>query len=147
MTYPPQPPEQGGYHDPSWPSGQPGYYEQPAYDPYAQQPVTGPPAYPGYPAAGYGAPAPVRGTNTMALVGMILSLVGLAVAITAPVGAIMGHIAKKQIRETGEEGDGMALTAIIVGWSVTGLYVLCCGGYFLLIAGVIAAGGASTGGY
>ena len=137
-------------------------YGQPPQDPYAQQPPTPPtnpyaqtpppsqpvtPAYgtPTYPAQptsaspyGYAAAAPQQ--NSMALVSMILSLVGLVSWITAPVGAILGHIALKQIRQTGESGEGMAKAGIIVGWIITGLGVLCCGGYIALIAAGVAGG-------
>jgi hypothetical protein len=43
----------------------------------------------------------------------------------------MGHIARKQISERGEQGDGMALAGIIIGWITTGIYVLCLGGIIL----------------
>jgi hypothetical protein len=62
----------------------------------------------------------------MAVVSLILSLVGLGTGITAPIGAVLGHMARRQIRDTGEDGDGLALTGIIVGWTVTGLFVLAC---------------------
>jgi len=62
----------------------------------------------------------------MAIISLILSLVGIVTLITAPIGAILGHMARRQIRETGEEGDGMALAGIIVGWIITGLIVLSC---------------------
>lgn len=55
----------------------------------------------------------------------MVSLVSLTVCCGATgfVGAIMGHIARKQIKQTGEQGDGMALAGIIVGWVGTGLAV------------------------
>jgi hypothetical protein len=75
----------------------------------------------------------------MALVALILSLVGFVIGVSAPVGAILGHVARKQIRETGESGEGMALAAIIVGWVLTGLLLIgCC------IIAVVLFAGAST---
>jgi hypothetical protein len=76
-------------------------------------------------------------TNGLAIASMIVSLVGFG-----PVGAIMGHIARRQIRERNEQGDGFALAGIIVGWVITGFWVLCCGGYALGFAllGTIGAG-------
>ena len=72
----------------------------------------------------------------MAIVALILSLVGFIIGISAPVGAVLGHIARKQIRETGEDGDGMALAAIIIGWILTGFLVIgCCVAAILVIAG------------
>ena len=50
----------------------------------------------------------------------VLALIGFASCITAPVGAILGHVAQKQIRLSGEGGAGMAKAAIIVGWILTG---------------------------
>ena len=134
MTYPPQqppPPQQpGSWQDPSWPP--PQAEQPPPYaDPYGAGAVTSPgypvppgypPAYPGY---GYGGPmmAPAR-TNPLAIAAMVLALCGLGCGITAPVGAIMGHVARGQIRRTGEGGAGMALAGIIVGWILTGLILI-----------------------
>ncbi|HCT77899.1 MAG TPA: hypothetical protein DGT23_15170 [Micromonosporaceae bacterium] len=135
---------------------------QPPANPYATPPVPPTPPVSGAPASGapqygqpqpqygqvpYGQPTPPYGypatppQNSMALISMILSLVGILSWITAPVGAILGHIALKQIRQTGESGEGMAKTGIIVGWIITGLGVLCCAGYIVIIA-LGAAGGA-----
>jgi hypothetical protein len=134
MTYPPQQP--GNWQDPTRapadqqpqqpyavPTGQPAYpgSDQPTYPAYGQ------PAYPGadqaaYGAYGYGAPA-ARPTNTMAIVAMVLALVGLPCGLTAPVGAIIGHVARRQLRQRGEGGDGLALTGIIVGWIATALWL------------------------
>jgi hypothetical protein len=44
--------------------------------------------------------------------------------VFAPAGLILGIMARKQIRETREEGDGLALAGIIVGSIFTGIYVL-----------------------
>ena len=47
-----------------------------------------------------------------------------------PVGILMGHIAKSQIRRTRESGRGLATTALIIGYSL----LLCvCGGAALLL--------------
>jgi hypothetical protein len=91
--------------------GQPGYGPPPGYG----QPAYGPPGYgppPGYPAA-YG-----RQTNTMAILSLVMAFV------FAPAGLIMGFIARKQIRQTGEDGDGLALAGIIVGGIATALFLL-----------------------
>jgi hypothetical protein len=82
----------------------------------------------------------------MAIASLICSLAGLAIYVSAPVGAILGHVARKQIRETGEQGDGMALAGIIVGWVVTGLGLCLClvvlvvPALFALLAGTGGAG-------
>ncbi|WP_262286970.1 DUF4190 domain-containing protein [Micromonospora sp. MA102] len=124
-----------GYPPPGNPYAAPGY--PPAGDPYA---VAGypPAAYPGY------AP-PSSKTNTLAIVALVLSLVGFTSCITAPVGAIMGHVARKQIRQTGEQGEGMAKAAIIVGWILTALLVLLIIFYVVMI--VIAINSDSSSSY
>jgi hypothetical protein len=89
---------------------------------------SGAPGYPGY-------PAPPRRTNGLAIAALICSLGGFVTGISAPVGAVLGHMAIKQIEQTGEEGAGLAKAAIIVGWIITGVIVLaCCAGAILLIA-------------
>lgn len=115
---------QPGVADPYAAPAHPGGYATPGY------PAPGYPA-PGYPPA-YGYPAPTR-TNSLALAALILSVVGVTTCITAPVGAILGHVARGQIRERGEEGDGMAKAAIIVGWILTGLMLLAIVAYILII--------------
>lgn len=90
------------------------------------------PAYPGY---GY----PPRRTNSLAITALVLSLVGIVTCITAPVGAILGHVARKQIRENGEDGDGMAKAGIIVGWILTGLTVLMIAFYVAAIVFAVAS--------
>ena len=64
----------------------------------------------------------------MAIASLVVSIVGMVFLICygvggliAPVGAILGHVARKQIRERQESGDGMALAGVIVGWIGTGL--------------------------
>ena len=120
------------YGDPStYPTTTPSYAPQPYY----QQP--------GYaPGQPYGQPqyAVVQPTNGLAIASMIVSIMGFG-----PVGAVMGHIARKQIRERNEQGDGFALAGIIVGWVVTGLWVLICGCYGLALAGMFGMAGAGTG--
>jgi hypothetical protein len=44
-----------------------------------------------------------------------------ASALVAPVGAILGHVARRRIRAVGAGGQGMALAGIIIGWVATAL--------------------------
>jgi hypothetical protein len=121
-----------GYPAPTSPTYE--YQAPPSQDPYAYQAQTSyttQPAYyaqPGYVVAA----AP---TNGLAIASMIISILGFG-----PIGAIMGHIARKQIRERGEQGDGFALAGIIVGWVTTGIWVLCCGGYAIFFASLAGTG-------
>ena len=74
----------------------------------------------GYP---YQAPPP-RGTNGLAIASMIVSIVGLVgmcgwgplSVFVSPVGAILGHVAQRQIKVSGDQGNGMAIAGIVVGW-------------------------------
>jgi hypothetical protein len=97
-----------GYGPPSY--GPPSSYGPPTA--YGPPPAYGPPAYP--------PPYPVYGSPTNAL-----AIAALVCALTiAPVGLALGIAARRQIRRTGEQGDGLALAGIIVGGIVTGIYVL-----------------------
>jgi hypothetical protein len=117
------------YGDPStYPTTTPSYSPQPYYPPQ-----------PGYaPGQPYGQPqyAVAQPTNGLAIASMIVSILGFG-----PIGAIMGHIARRQIRERNEQGDGFALAGIIVGWITTAIWVVACG--FFVLA-VVASAGAST---
>ena len=106
---PPPPPApapgyaQQGYPPPSYPP--PGAYPPPGYAPQGYPP----PGYPG---------SMVRPTNTMAILALVFAFV------FAPAGIVLGVLARKQIRQTGEQGDGLALAGIIVGGIATALYAL-----------------------
>jgi hypothetical protein len=116
------------------PYGQQPYAPQPYQQPYAQQPygeqVQQP--YGQYPQS-YAQPyaAPARPTNTMAVVAMIAGIAGLTVVpfLGSIVAVITGPMARRQIRVTGENGDGMAVAGLITGW--IGVAV---GAFFLFFA-------------
>jgi len=119
------------------PFGQPSAYgQQPAYgqpgDPAYGQQQYGQPAYgqPQYGQPGYGHPyaPPAAGTNTMAILALVFAFV------FAPASIVMGHVAKKQIRQTGEQGEGLATAGLVLGYIFTGLYVAICIFYVVLIA-------------
>jgi hypothetical protein len=85
------------------PYGPPGYGQQPWFGPGPY----GPPAYP------YGRP-----TNSLAMVSLVL------IFVFAPAALVTGIIARRQIRQTQEAGDGFALAGIIVGGIAVALFVL-----------------------
>jgi hypothetical protein len=68
-------------------------------------------------------------TNGLSIAAMVISIVGMVSLscygvggiILGTLGAIFGHVSRKQIRERGEAGAGMALAGIIVGWIAVGL--------------------------
>ena len=59
----------------------------------------------------YAAPAAAGKTNTLAIVSLVTSLVGIGLA-----GVITGHISLGQIKRTGESGHGRALAGLIIGY-------------------------------
>jgi hypothetical protein len=97
-----------------------GYGPPPGYGPQGYGPPAGygaPPA--GYgPPPGYGAQGWPRPTNTMAILALVMAFV------FAPAGLVLGIIARRQIRRTGEEGNGLALAGIIIGGIAIALFVL-----------------------
>ncbi|HEY7223505.1 MAG TPA: DUF4190 domain-containing protein [Micromonosporaceae bacterium] len=126
---------------PGWPTAGEPYPPQPSAPPAYPAYQTPPPAYGAVP--GYGQPAPyvlTRPTNSMALAAMIVALAGLVTCIAFPVGAILGHVALKQVRQTGEQGEGYAKTGIIVGWIGTALGVLGCIAYIGILGFAVRAG-------
>ena len=84
---------------------------------------------------------PPARNNTMALMSLIFSLVGLVLfpGLLQLLALIFGIIGKKQIRETGESGAGMATAGIVISSIVLGLAVI--GAIIWVI--VVAAIGAS----
>jgi len=89
-------------------------------------------AVPGYQGAAIGyAPRP---TNGLSIAAMTVSIVGLPLLtcygiglFVSLAGAIMGHIARRQVKDRGDAGGGMALAGIIVGWIGVGLGLLIIG--------------------
>jgi hypothetical protein len=84
------------------------------------EPPSPPPGQPPYP------PPPPR-YNVMAILSLVFAFV------FAPVGIVLGHIAKRQLRDSGELGDGLATAGLILSYIFTGFAVLAC------CVGVIAA--------
>src|SRR5687767_12550559 len=55
----------------------------------------------------------VSRNNVLAAPALVLSCLGLiTLGVTALAGAILGHVARKQIRQRGQTGSGLALAAI-----------------------------------
>ena len=129
--------------------GQPVPYTQ--TDPYAQPNAYGQPN----PYGQYGAPQTVdpyagaypgpvvysRPTNTMAILSLVFSLVGLLTyGFTGIVGVILGHVARSQVKRTGEQGAGLALAGLIVGYALIGLFAAGIALYVVAIGFAVASG-------
>jgi Domain of unknown function (DUF4190) len=128
MTYPEQP----GGTDPSWSTSSPAGYPAPSHSPTGHPSAHQDPYQQGgYPAYGYLSAPTAPETNGLAVASMVVSIVG-AVGLVCYglggylgiVGAILGHVSRRQIRERGGSGDGMALAGIITGWIAAGLAVI-----------------------
>jgi hypothetical protein len=146
--------QQGGYGQPQ-PQAQPGYGQpQPGYGQPQQQPGYGqqggygqPQAQPGYgqQQPGYGQPytqqqpyPQAAPTNTMAILALVFAFV------FAPASIVMGHVAKKQIRQTGESGEGLATAGLWLGYIFTSIYVLICAFYIVVVIFAIGSSGGTT---
>ncbi|KWX61767.1 DUF4190 domain-containing protein [Mycobacterium sp. NAZ190054] len=114
--YPPPYPDAGSpppYPNPGY--GAPGYGGAPYPPPYGTMPGGYPPAG-GWTGAdyGYGAPAP-QGTNSMAIGSLVASCVGLFCCVGSILGIVLGIVAMNQIKQTHQDGHGLAIAGIVVG--------------------------------
>ena len=70
---------------------------------------------------------PSRGTNGLAITSLILSIASfVALPLIGSIGGVVcGHIARGQLRRSREyeQGDGLALAGVIVGWIGIAFYV------------------------
>jgi hypothetical protein len=122
-----------------------GLADQPLRD-YGPGPGYGPGAGQGYgPGQGY-APGPGQGyapqgpwpsqnpagwrpTNQMAVASLACACAQIILPVVTAIPAIiLGHVARRQIRQTGENGAGLALAGLVIGYA----------GVILSIAGLIA---------
>lgn len=95
-----------------------------------------PPQQPQQPQYGaYQQPQPA-GYNTMSIVAFILAF------FVSIVGIILGFVALSQIKRTGEQGRGLALAAVIIGFVEVAIGILVF--IFVLIALGIAASQGNT---
>jgi hypothetical protein len=62
--------------------------------------------------------------------------------LTAIPAIVFGHVARRQVRETGQRGDGMALTGLALGWAGIALMAVVIAG--LVAVTVVAHGGHSV---
>lgn len=120
--YPPQaaPP---GYPPPGYPA--PGYpapgYPAPGYPPPGYSQGYPPPEYAGGPyPVGYGYPPGQAGTNPLAIVSLIASVLWVC-GLGSVAGIVLGAVAINQVKRSGQSGYGLAIAGIVVG--VAGLAI------------------------
>ncbi len=79
-------------------------------------------------------PAPrVRGTNGLAIASLACGVSQFMLGPLPTIPAIvLGHLARRQIKRTGEDGAGLALAGLILGWAAVVFGVLVVLGAFVL---------------
>ncbi len=145
MSQPPEQPFRGTEFAPLEHSSQPDHHapvDYPAGYPPLPPPVypqghgypTGYPGYPPYDPYHLGRPP---GTNGKAIAALVCALAGLMFCgLPSIAGLILGIIAMRECRRTGQDGYGLALAGTIVGGLVVALFVL----YLLFMIGVAVSG-------
>ena len=101
----PPPQQPPGPAQGSW---NPGGYQQP-------QPYPQPGAWQPGPA-----PAAARPTNTMAILALVFAFV------FPPAGLVLGFLARQQIQQRDEGGEGLAMAGLIIGAIGTVGYIILC---------------------
>lgn len=89
--------------------------------PHAPAPAIYPAAQPGYYAAAQ--PVYMRRTNGLAVASMVLGIVWLW-WVGSILALVFGYVARQQIRERDQGGDGMAIAGIVLGWVAIGVFVI-----------------------
>jgi hypothetical protein len=94
-----------------------------AYSPPPGQPYYGPQ----HPYPSYGAPyAPypaAASTNGLAIASLVCGVGGFVIGLSFIPAIVLGHIARRQIRQTGQQGGGMALAGLIIGYVGVALFI------------------------
>lgn len=102
------------------------------------------PAY-GQTAPAYGQPSGAK-TNVLAIISLVASIAGFVIlwGIGSIAGVICGHIALGQIKKTGEQGRGMAMAGLILGYVGIALAIIAAIIFFVIIGSIAASGGFVT---
>ena len=103
--------------------------------------AAGYPGAPGhYPGTGYDPYRPTKppGTNGIAIAALVVSLASLVMFCGIPsfVAVILGVIAMREVRRTGQDGFGLALAGTIIGAVPTVFWLL----YLVVLAGLYSTG-------
>jgi Domain of unknown function (DUF4190) len=85
----------------------------------------------------YGQPVLAPRTNGMAIAALACAIGGFFVFPASFAAVVLGHIARREIRQTGEAGSGMATVGLVLGYVGTVIGVLLIVGFivaFLFLA-------------
>ena len=111
------------------PYGHPQQGPMPGSPPPPQQPYPPqgyyPPGYPppGYPPPGSYGPLVQRPLNGLAVASLVLGIIWVY-WVGSILALILGYVARKQIRERNQSGEGLATAGIVLGWIGVGTLVL-----------------------
>jgi DUF1707 SHOCT-like domain/Domain of unknown function (DUF4190) len=85
-------------------------------------------------------PAATTRTNGLAIASLACGLAQFAVGPLATIPAIvLGHMARSQIRRTGEQGAGLAVAGLVLGWAAVILGIILIVAALAIAAGTHAA--------
>jgi len=59
---------------------------------------------------------PVPATNGLAVASLVCGLAEFVVPVAAIPAIVLGHTARRQIQRTGQQGAGLALAGLLLGW-------------------------------
>ncbi|MFI9644338.1 DUF4190 domain-containing protein [Micromonospora sp. NPDC051925] len=134
---PSEPPESGQPVEPlPWgqppPGEQPWSQQPPGEQQWGQQPGEQhqwgqQPTYPSQGPYGQYGPPTGGGPNVLAILSLVFAFV------FAPAGIVLGHLAKRQIRRTGEEGDQLATWGLVLSYVFTAIGVIACCGWLAVV--------------
>ncbi|MEU9618624.1 DUF1707 and DUF4190 domain-containing protein [Streptomyces sp. NPDC087228] len=77
-------------------------------------------------------PAPQPRTNGKAKGALVFGVLAPVTAVTGVPAVVLGHMARKEIRRSDEQGDGLAVAGLVLGWA-------SIVGWILLVAGFVTA--------
>jgi hypothetical protein len=82
----------------------------------------------------------IKQTNNLAIVSLVSGILGWTLLpwIGSLVAIVTGHMARAEIRRNADtqEGDGLALAGLVMGWAMVALSVLAVVAIFLFFGGL-----------
>jgi Domain of unknown function (DUF4190) len=93
-------------------------YGQPYVQPYVQP---------------YGPPVLAPRTNGFAIAALACGIGGFVVFPASIAAIVLGHIARREIAQTGEAGSGMATAGLVLGYVVTAIEALILVGFIVAV--------------
>jgi hypothetical protein len=96
---------------------------------------------PGYPPVYPPTDTPTDRTNALAIASLVCGVAQMLFWPFATIPAVvLGHVARNQIRRSGEQGSGLALAGLILGWVGVGFALLAALGVILFAVAMTHSG-------